>query len=91
VLRVDCDRCGRHGRYPVAKLLKDHGGDTKLGEWFSKLTKTARRSTNPASRARAMPSCRTCEAFGKASRSVMRPRDQCRLCAISRPRCVAGA
>jgi hypothetical protein len=39
VLRVDCDRCSRHGRYPVSKLIKDHGGDAKLGEWFSKLTK----------------------------------------------------
>ena len=37
VLRVDCDRCGRHGRYLVDKLVYDHGADTKLTEWFSKL------------------------------------------------------
>ena len=39
VLRVDCDRCGRHGRYLVDKLIYDHGADAKLSEWFSKLTK----------------------------------------------------
>jgi hypothetical protein len=36
VLRVDCDRCGRHGRYLVDKLIYDHGPDAKLIEWFSK-------------------------------------------------------
>jgi len=47
VLRVDCDRCNRHGRYPVAKLIKDHGGDAKLGEWFSKLTKDCPQKKRP--------------------------------------------
>ena len=42
VLRVDCDRCGRHGRYLVDKLVYDHGADAKLGEWFSNLTKDCR-------------------------------------------------
>jgi hypothetical protein len=39
VLRVDCDRCGRHGRYLVDKLVYDHGPNHKLTEWFSDLTK----------------------------------------------------
>jgi hypothetical protein len=39
VLRVDCDHCGRHGRYLVDKLVYDHGPDAKLIEWFSDLTK----------------------------------------------------
>jgi hypothetical protein len=39
VLRVDCDRCGRHGRYLVDKLIYDHGPDHNLIEWFNKLTK----------------------------------------------------
>jgi hypothetical protein len=39
VLRVDCNHCGRHGRYLVDKLIYDHGPDAKLIEWFSKLTK----------------------------------------------------
>jgi hypothetical protein len=38
VLRVECERCGRHGRYPVAKLIAEHGGDAKLIEWFSRVT-----------------------------------------------------
>jgi hypothetical protein len=38
VLRVDCPRCGRHGRYLVDKLVYDHGPEAKLIEWFSKLT-----------------------------------------------------
>ena len=39
MLRVDGDRCCRHGRYLVSKLIIDHGGDAKLGEWLSKRTK----------------------------------------------------
>jgi len=39
VLRVDCARCNRHGRYLVDKLIYDHGSDAKLTEWFSRLTK----------------------------------------------------
>jgi len=39
VLRVDCARCNRHDRYLVDKLVYDHGADTKLSEWFSKLIK----------------------------------------------------
>jgi len=39
VLRVDCDRCGRHGRYLVDKLVYDFGPDAKLTEWFRRLIK----------------------------------------------------
>jgi hypothetical protein len=39
VLRVDCHRCGRHGRYLLDKLVYELGPDTKLIEWFSDLTK----------------------------------------------------
>jgi hypothetical protein len=42
VVRVDCDRCGRHGRYLVDKLIYDHGADAKLIEWFSRLTSDCR-------------------------------------------------
>jgi hypothetical protein len=45
VLRVDCPRCDRHGRYLVDKLIYDHGPEAKLIEWFSKLTQTVRRRT----------------------------------------------
>jgi hypothetical protein len=47
VLRVDCDRCGRHGRYLVDKLVYDHGPDAKLGEWFSNLTKDCPQKYEP--------------------------------------------
>ena len=40
-------RCKRHGRYLVSKLIKDHGGDAKLGEWFSKLTKDCPQKNRP--------------------------------------------
>ena len=39
VVRVDCDRCGRHDRYLVDKLVYDHGADAKLTEWFGNLIK----------------------------------------------------
>jgi hypothetical protein len=38
VLRVDCPRCDRHGRYLVDKLIYNHGPEAKLIEWFDKLT-----------------------------------------------------
>jgi hypothetical protein len=47
VLRVDCDQCGRHGRYLVDKLIYDYGPDTKLGEWFHELTKECPQKNEP--------------------------------------------
>jgi len=47
VLRVDCDRCGRHGRYLVDKLVYDHGADAKIGEWLSKLTEDCPQKKEP--------------------------------------------
>ena len=47
VLRVDCDRCGRHGRYLVDKLVYDHGADAKLTEWFSNLTEDCPQKKEP--------------------------------------------
>ena len=29
-LAIGCERCGRHGRYSVARLIAAHGADAKL-------------------------------------------------------------
>jgi hypothetical protein len=29
-LAIGCERCGRHGRYNVARLIEKHGADMKL-------------------------------------------------------------
>ena len=29
-LSIECEACGRRGRYNVAKLIEQHGGDIKL-------------------------------------------------------------
>jgi hypothetical protein len=31
-LAIGCERCGRHGRYNVARLIAAHDADTKLTE-----------------------------------------------------------
>jgi hypothetical protein len=39
VLRVECPTCGRHGRYPVARLLADLGPGYRLTDWLSERTR----------------------------------------------------
>jgi hypothetical protein len=31
-LTIGCERCGRHGRYSVTRLIAAHGADAKLTE-----------------------------------------------------------
>jgi hypothetical protein len=37
MLAIGCERCGRHGRYNVARLVAAHGGDAKLTELLATL------------------------------------------------------
>ncbi len=43
-LNVACDKCGRKGRYPVARLIKQRGRDGKVVDLLAEITATARRS-----------------------------------------------
>jgi hypothetical protein len=45
VLRVDCDKCGRHGRYLVDKLVYDQGADTNSPSGSASSSKIVRRRT----------------------------------------------
>ena len=38
VLAVECSKCGRSGRYRVARLAKAIGADGKLTDWLCDLT-----------------------------------------------------
>ena len=38
VLRLECPKCGRSGRYRLSKLLDECGGDYSLIEWREKMT-----------------------------------------------------
>jgi hypothetical protein len=38
VLRVECSKCGRFGRYPLHRLIDQHGRSGAILEWFEKLT-----------------------------------------------------
>ena len=38
VLRVTCEKCGRDGRYIVARLIRNRGRDAKLIDWLDELT-----------------------------------------------------
>lgn len=38
VLRVQCDRCGRDGSYPLQNLISERGRDAKVIDWLDALT-----------------------------------------------------
>jgi hypothetical protein len=38
VLNVECDKCGRRGRYHLHRLIERYGIDAKLFEWSDELT-----------------------------------------------------
>ena len=37
-IRVTCEKCGRDGRYIVARLIRKRGRDAKLIDWLDELT-----------------------------------------------------
>jgi hypothetical protein len=37
-LNVACEKCGRHGRYSVARLNEPLGPDAKLTDWLAGIT-----------------------------------------------------
>ena len=38
VLQVACDKCGRKGRYAVARLIEQRGPDAKVIDWLAEIT-----------------------------------------------------
>ena len=38
VLHVSCDKCGRNGRYMVARLIEKHRRDAKLVDFLAEIT-----------------------------------------------------
>ena len=38
VLRVTCEKCGRDGRYLLARLIRKRGRDGKVIDWLDELT-----------------------------------------------------
>jgi hypothetical protein len=47
VLRVECDKCGRSGRYRVLRPAEQIGWDGKLTDWLYNLTKDCPRKHSP--------------------------------------------
>ena len=52
VLRVTCEKCGRDGRYILARLIRQRGRDAKVIDWLDELTaecpkKIARNMNDP--------------------------------------------
>ena len=37
-LEVACGKCGRKGRYPVARLIEQHGRDAKVVDFLAEIT-----------------------------------------------------
>jgi len=38
VLRVECERCGRFGRYALRRLIERCGRDVRILDWLDELT-----------------------------------------------------
>jgi hypothetical protein len=38
VINVECDKCGRRGRYRLGRLIERYGSDTKLFDWSDEIT-----------------------------------------------------
>jgi hypothetical protein len=38
VLRVECSKCGRFGRYPLRRLIDRRGHDARIIDWLEELT-----------------------------------------------------
>jgi hypothetical protein len=38
VLRVTCEKCGRDGRYILARLIRNRGRNAKVIDWLDELT-----------------------------------------------------
>jgi len=38
VLNVECDKCGRRGRYHLHRLIERYGIDTQLFDWSVEIT-----------------------------------------------------
>jgi len=38
VVRVECSKCGRFGRYPLHRLIDQHGGNGTVIAWLDALT-----------------------------------------------------
>jgi hypothetical protein len=38
VVRVECSKCGRFGRYPLHRLIDQHGGNGTIIAWLDALT-----------------------------------------------------
>jgi len=47
VLRVECTKCDRKGRYSMAKLIEKHGRNGNMMKWREMLTPTARSGMLP--------------------------------------------
>jgi hypothetical protein len=37
-VQVTCEKCGRDGRYRLYRLIAQHGRDTKIPDWLSKIS-----------------------------------------------------
>jgi len=38
VVRVECSKCGRFGRYHLRRLIDQHGGNATIIDWLEQLT-----------------------------------------------------
>jgi hypothetical protein len=54
-LVLSCEKCGREGRYKVARLVKGLGADAKLTDWLSQITADCPKKRNIDMSDRSLP------------------------------------
>jgi hypothetical protein len=47
MLRVECSRCGRRGRYRTDKLIERYGADSSIEPWQQDLVRDCPRNGDP--------------------------------------------
>ena len=69
MLRVECTKCDRKGRYSVAKLIAKHGRKGNMPAWVSDLKGDCPNATLPGSKTVATWCVRTCRRYCEMYRS----------------------
>ncbi len=60
VLQVACDKCGRKGRYAVARLIEQRGDNARVIDWLSDITAECPKNSSSIRCSRCWPSTNKC-------------------------------
>ena len=65
VLDIECDKCGRRGRYHLHRLIERYGIDAKLFDCRTRSRRIAHESRRTTSTISAVPGARICQRWSR--------------------------